>query len=95
MKKSAYLWSILAVVFGVLAIEHGRSFAAGPFQFKPNWLAILPVVAIWAVLIGLLIRKELTAAESRTRNEKAELATVYASAPLVRGQKADCSRMTA
>jgi len=82
MKKSVFLWSILAVVFGVLTIEQGRSFAAGPFQFKPNWFAILPVVAIWAALIGLIIRKELTAAESRTRKERAELAAVYASAPL-------------
>jgi hypothetical protein len=82
MKKSVFFWSILAVVFGVFTIEHGRSIAAGPVQFKPNWLAILPVVAIWAALIGLIIRKELTAGESGTRKEKAELAAVYASAPL-------------
>jgi hypothetical protein len=78
VKNSVFLWSILAVVFGVLTIEQGRSFAAGPFQFKPNWLAILPAVAIWAALIGLVIRKELMAAESRTRKPKA----VYATAPL-------------
>jgi hypothetical protein len=82
MKKSAFLWAVLAGVFGVFTIEHVRSIAAGPFQFKPNWLAILPVVAIWAALIELIIRKKLTAAESRARNEKAELAAVYASAPV-------------
>jgi hypothetical protein len=82
MKESVFLWTILAIALSVLTIEQDRSFAAGPFQFKPNWLAILPVVAIWAALIGLVIRKELTAGESRTRNEKAELAAVHASAPV-------------
>jgi hypothetical protein len=82
MKKSAFLWAVLAVVFAVFTIEHVRSIAAGPFQFTPNWLAIPPVVGIWVALIGLILRKELMAAESRTRKEQAGLATVYASAQL-------------
>ena len=82
MKKPAILWRILAVVFLVFTIEHVRSIAAGPFQFKPNWLAILPVVAIWVALVGLILRKELRAAGSRTRKEQDRLAAVYASAQL-------------
>jgi hypothetical protein len=82
MKKSSILWSVLAVVFCVVSVEHFRFFAAGPFQFKPNWLTIIPAIGIWAALIALVIRKELTAAESRTRKPKAELAPAYSGAAL-------------
>ena len=82
MKHSVFLWSVIATVFCVITIEQGRSFAGGPFQFNPNWFAIVPAVAIWAALFILLIRKELTAAESRTNKTQAQLAAVYANAPL-------------
>jgi len=82
MKKSTILWSVLAVVFCALVIEHGRGFAAIPFQFRPNWLVIIPTFALWAALIRLMIRKEMAAAESRSTVAKAELAAVRARTPL-------------
>ena len=48
MKKSTIFMSILLVVFCAVVIQHIRAFAAIPMQFKPNWLAILPAIAIWA-----------------------------------------------
>jgi hypothetical protein len=82
MKKSAILWSILAVVFCGLAVEHGRSFAAGPFEFTPNWLTIIPAVAFWLGFIAFVIRKERTVAEIRVRKAEAELAELRERAPL-------------
>jgi hypothetical protein len=82
MKKSSILWSVLVVVFFVVSVEHFRSFAAGPFQFKPNWFTIIPAIGIWAAFIALVIRKELTAAEFRTRKPKAELSPAYSCAAL-------------
>ncbi|SRR5258708_14224040 len=76
MKKSAILWSVLLVVFCALAIRHGLAFAAIPFPFKPNWLTIILAIATWAAFIGMIIRKELTAAESRVRKARAELVEV-------------------
>lgn len=82
MKKSAILWPTLAVLFIALVIEHARSYAAGPFEFTPNWLTILPFLAVFAGFISLIIRKERVASESRAQKAKAELMAVFAGTPL-------------
>lgn len=65
-----------------------REFAAGPFEFHPNWFVILPLLALWAVLIGILIRKERMAAEAREQEADAEVETAYANALESVGRKA-------
>jgi hypothetical protein len=86
MKKLTILRSVLLALFGVLAINLDLAFADVPLQSKANWLRIIPALAIFAALVGLvvrkeLVRKELKAAESATRKAKAELDPVYASVP--------------
>ena len=78
MKKTAILWGVLMGVLCVLVIQHVRAFAAIPLSFKPNWLTIVPVIAIWAAFVGVVIRKQLAATEPRTRKAKAELVMEYA-----------------
>ena len=73
MKKSTILWSVLLVVSCVLAIQHTLAFSAITLPFKPNWLAIVPAIAIWSAFVGMIIRKELAAAESRGRKARAQL----------------------
>ena len=82
MKKPTILRSVLLALFGVLAINLDLPFADVGLQSKTNWLTVIPALAILAALVGLVIRKELKAAESGTRKAKAELATVHASARL-------------
>jgi len=82
MKNFTIFWSVLPVVFNALVIEHIRAFAATPFEFKPNWLTIIPATAICVALVGLLIRKEFAAAGSRSPAAEGELAAVRAGAPL-------------
>jgi len=74
MKKSPILWSVLLVVLCILSIEHILAFKAIPLTFKPNWLTIIPAMAMWAAVVGVLIHKELAAAERRTPKANAELA---------------------
>jgi 4-amino-4-deoxy-L-arabinose transferase-like glycosyltransferase len=74
MKKSPILWSVLLGVLGILFIEHIFAFKSIPLTFKPNWLTIIPAMAMCAACVGVLIHKELAVAESRTRKAKAELA---------------------
>ena len=59
MRKSAMLWSVLLGVLGVVLIQHVVAFEAIPLPFKPNWLRIIPVIAIWAAWGGFLIHKQL------------------------------------
>jgi hypothetical protein len=73
MKKSSILWAVLLVVLCALAIRHIFEFASFPASFTPNWLTIVPALAIWAAFIGLIVRKELAAGDSRVRKAKAEL----------------------
>jgi hypothetical protein len=77
MKRSAG-WSMVVMILCVTAAY--REFAAGPFEFQPNWFVILPLVALWAVLAGILIRKERMAAESHEQEADAEVATAYTKA---------------
>jgi len=72
MKKSAIIRSVLLVVSCVLAIQHGLAFSTIPLSFKPDWLTTIPAIAIWAAFIGVIIRKELAAAETRVRKARAE-----------------------
>ncbi|HEV2198263.1 MAG TPA: hypothetical protein VGR73_00470 [Bryobacteraceae bacterium] len=74
MKKSSILWAVLMVVLCALAIRHVFTLASFPASFTPNWLTIVPALAIWAAFVALVIRKELAAAESRTRKAQVELA---------------------
>jgi len=82
MKTSAILGSVLLVVFCALAIRLGLAFAVVPLQFKPNWLTIIPALGIFATFVGLIIRKELAAADSRTRKAKVELAAICSGTPV-------------
>jgi hypothetical protein len=82
MKRSVFLRSVFAVAFCALIIEYGRSFSAGPFEFKPNWLTILPAIAMCAAFIGLLIRKELRLLRSGRGTKKLNWRQSYANAPL-------------
>ena len=82
MKKSLFLRGVLAVAFCVFIIQYGRSFSDGPFQFKPNWLTILPAIAIWVAFVGLRIRKELRLLHSRWGTKKLNWRQSYANAPL-------------
>lgn len=66
------------VVLCALAVRHVFTFASFPASFTPNWLTIVPALAIWAAFIGLVIRRELAAAESRTRKAQADLAIACA-----------------
>ena len=74
MKKPSTFWTVLVVVLCALAIRHVFEFASFPASFTPNWLMIVPALAIWVAFIGLIIRRELAAAESRTHKARAELA---------------------
>lgn len=74
MKRSSG-WSI-SVIIGCLILAYW-GFSAGPFEFQPNWFVILPLVALWAVLIGILIHKERMAAASQEQKADAEVATAY------------------
>ena len=78
MRKSSILWTVLVVVLCALATRHVFEFASFPASFTPNWLAIVPALAIWVMFIGLIIRRELAAAESRTRKAKTAPAMAYA-----------------
>ena len=80
MKKSTAFWSSFLVVFSAVIIAHARAYAAGPFEFKPNWLTIVPVIAIWAALIGVILRKDLASSAARSSARKAAVAR--ASAPV-------------
>jgi 4-amino-4-deoxy-L-arabinose transferase-like glycosyltransferase len=74
MKKSPILWSVLLGVMCILFIEHILAFKAIPLTFKPNWLTIIPAMAMCAATVGVLIHKELAVAERRTQQANAELA---------------------
>jgi 4-amino-4-deoxy-L-arabinose transferase-like glycosyltransferase len=78
MKKSTVRWSVLLSVVCILFIEHIFAFKSIPLPFKPNWLTIIPALAMCAAGVGVLIHKELAASKPRTRKAKAELATACA-----------------
>lgn len=85
MKRSSG-WSI-AVMVGCLIVAY-RGFSAGPFEFQPNWSVIIPLAALWTVLIGIMIRKEQLAAQAREQEADAEVAAAYANALEGRDRKA-------
>jgi hypothetical protein len=74
MKKSTIRWSVLLGVLCVLSIEDIFTFKSIPLPFQPNWVTIIPALAMCAAGVGVLIRKELAASKPRTRKAKAELA---------------------
>jgi 4-amino-4-deoxy-L-arabinose transferase-like glycosyltransferase len=61
-------------VLCILFIEHILAFKAIPLTFKPNWLTIIPAMAMCAAGVGILIYKELAVAERRTPKANAKLA---------------------
>jgi hypothetical protein len=83
MKKSLIRWSVLLSVMCILFIENALTFKNIPLPFKPNWLTIIPAMAMCAAYVGVLIHKELAASAPRTRKAKAELAMACA-APAAR-----------
>ena len=80
MKKSSISWSILLFVFCLLVIHDIRSIAAVPFDIKPNWLTIIPALAIFVAFAAHLIGKKLAA--NKPLAGKGNLGAVQASAPV-------------
>jgi 4-amino-4-deoxy-L-arabinose transferase-like glycosyltransferase len=74
MKKSTIRWSVLLGVLCILFIENIFTFKSIPLPFKPNWVTIIPALAMCAAGVGVLIHKELAASKPRTRKATAELA---------------------
>jgi hypothetical protein len=77
MKKSTILRSVLLGVLCALVIEHVVALVAIPLPFRPNWLTIIPAIAVWAAFVGIIIRRELEVAEPGKRKAKAGLAIAW------------------
>jgi 4-amino-4-deoxy-L-arabinose transferase-like glycosyltransferase len=74
MKKSTIRWSVLLGALCILSIQNIFVFKSIPLPFQPNWLTIIPALAMCVTGVGVLIHKELAASAPRTRKAKAELA---------------------
>jgi hypothetical protein len=72
MKKSAICWSVLLGVLSILSIEDIFAFKSIPLPFQPNWVTIVPALAMCVAGVGVLINRALAASKPRTRKAKAE-----------------------
>jgi high-affinity Fe2+/Pb2+ permease len=94
MKKSPILWSVLLGVLCILFIEHIFAFKSVPLPFKPNWVTIIPAMAMCAAGVGILIHKELAVAERRTPESKCRACHGLHSFGSQITASADCSAIT-